>query len=419
MHNDEEQQKKSLLKDMAKKGISNVIKKIPLKYKIIFIAIGGSIIFLLIFIVLIVPMIMGFGEESNSGSSTTLSYIESNSEDNYWWPIGGSEVITDEYGIEYAIGVPTTTLISSEYGEREDYYHDAIDITGGATQYIIAVAAGVVNYVATGCNNNGYSGNMCNGGLGNYIKIDHYNGTTTKYAHLLPDSITVNQGDTVKQGQIIGKMGNSGNSTGQHLHFEIKVSGVNQNPLDYISAEEPRPVTVTSGSGLAEGNEMLAMLQSWEGTGPTNGNNYVVYDDGYGTLTVGHGVTIGYNVQRFKERGIDTTKVVKGTQISKSIVDDIELEIVEEKRASVVNLLINNGISLEEYQIDALTIRMYNVGNVGGFPEKYKIYGISEGLRDNYMLTPVTSNGVYSEGLKRRREAEWNLFYNGIYTYNY
>ena len=431
----EEKKKKSLLKDMAKKGISKKIKAMPLKTKLIIIGvIAGIVFFLLIFIVLTSALIPLLFDDGGNISSSDLAYIETNSEDNYWWPIGGSEVVTDENGIEFAIGTPTTTTITSNYdpnrvliydsdgdgvAESHSSPHYAIDISDGGKHYIIAVAPGVVSTVATGCKNNGSLGDYCNGGYGNYIVIDHHNGSSTTYAHLKPNTITISQGDEVKQGQIIAEMGNSGNSSGQHLHFEIRVNGDRKNPTEYVSGEAPRPITITSGSALANGNPMLAMLQSWEGTGPIDGNNYVVYDDGYGTLTVGHGVTIGYNIERFKEKGIDTSELKKGSKIAKEIVDEIELEILEEQRMSVENLLNSSGISLEEYQIDALVIRMYNVGNVNGFPEKYKTYGNSEGLRDNYMLTPVTSNGVYSEGLKRRREAEWNLFYYGTYTYNY
>ena len=81
-------------------------------------------------------------------------------------------------------------------------------------------------------------------------------------------------------------------------------------------------------------------------------------------------------------------------------------------------MLINNSILLKDYQIDALVIRAYNVGNVDSFPEKYKTYGNTLALYDNYMSTPVIGGGQYLAGLDRRRQAEWNLFYNGIYTFN-
>ena len=81
-------------------------------------------------------------------------------------------------------------------------------------------------------------------------------------------------------------------------------------------------------------------------------------------------------------------------------------------------MLDNNDIDLLDYQIDALLMRRYNVGNVNSFPQNYKLYGDTQELYDNYMKNPVKSNGKYSTGLVRRREAEWNLFHNGIYQLN-
>jgi murein DD-endopeptidase MepM/ murein hydrolase activator NlpD len=71
-----------------------------------------------------------------------------------------------------------------------------------------------------------------NAGYGNHIIIDHGNGFVTLYAHL--NSIFVKQGESVVAGQQIGSVGNTGNSTGPHLHFEIRYQGVPRNPLNYL-----------------------------------------------------------------------------------------------------------------------------------------------------------------------------------------
>ena len=71
-----------------------------------------------------------------------------------------------------------------------------------------------------------------NGGYGCYVIIDHGNGVQTLYGH--HSQLNVAVGDHVVQGQVIGIMGNTGKSTGPHLHFEIRVNGVKQNPLKYI-----------------------------------------------------------------------------------------------------------------------------------------------------------------------------------------
>ena len=396
------------------------------KYLIIGGAIFGIVFFLLIFIVLVPSWLLLLYDNSENSNDSNLVYIESNSEDNYWWPIGGSE-IEELDGIEYATGSPTSTNITSYYGPRESDYHRGIDIgSSGVTDYVIAVAKGIVYKVGTDCDNNGYRNNQCNYGMGNYVVIEHSGGNYTRYAHLRPNSITVSEGDTVNQGQIIGIMGNSGDSSGTHLDFKIFIGGYNvtaSNPLEYISPDNPRPVTIVSGTAstgeITGDNQMLAMLQSWEGGAQyISGDNCIVYDDGYGYLSVGHGVAIGFNTDKFAKRGIDVSTLKAGSKIKKSIVDSIEMELIEEKRASVLSVLSNNGITLEDYQIDALIIRLYNVGNLNNFASNYKKYGNTQSLYDNFMSKPVTSNGVYSDGLVRRRQAEWNLFHNGIYTYN-
>ena len=95
-------------------------------------------------------------------------------------------------------------------------YHGAVDFGSGGIngQPVYAVADG---YVVT-------SENLGNRSYGNYILIAHYNGLYTLYAHGQNGSRTVKTGDTVKQGQQIMKVGNTGNSTGPHLHFEVRKS---------------------------------------------------------------------------------------------------------------------------------------------------------------------------------------------------
>jgi RHS repeat-associated protein len=73
---------------------------------------------------------------------------------------------------------------------------------------------------------------------GNYIEIEHSNGYSTKYGHLADDSITVKKGDSVSTGDQIGLSGNTGGSTGPHLHFEIKHNDTLIDPLPIIKPEE-------------------------------------------------------------------------------------------------------------------------------------------------------------------------------------
>jgi murein DD-endopeptidase MepM/ murein hydrolase activator NlpD len=76
------------------------------------------------------------------------------------------------------------------------------------------------------------AGGGWNGGYGNHVIVDHGNGFVTLYAHL--NSIYVRAGENVARGQHVGSLGNTGNSTGPHLHFEIRYQGVPRNPFSYL-----------------------------------------------------------------------------------------------------------------------------------------------------------------------------------------
>lgn len=69
---------------------------------------------------------------------------------------------------------------------------------------------------------------------GEYIVINHHDGTMTLYGHMLSGSRTVSPGDEVSQGQVIGTVGSTGNSTGPHLHFEVRIGGSPVNPIPYL-----------------------------------------------------------------------------------------------------------------------------------------------------------------------------------------
>jgi murein DD-endopeptidase MepM/ murein hydrolase activator NlpD len=115
-------------------------------------------------------------------------------------------------------------------------YHKGIDIYSqnirGAN--IIAAASGTVILVSNTCTHDygkTYSCG-CGGGYGNYCIIDHGNGYWTLYGH--SEGITVTQGQEVQQGDVLGTVGSTGHSTGPHLHFEVRINGVAQNPSDYV-----------------------------------------------------------------------------------------------------------------------------------------------------------------------------------------
>ena len=117
--------------------------------------------------------------------------------------------------------------ISSHFGNRADPFtgkishHSGVDFAGKLGSDIIAVASGVVTY----------SGDQ--GAYGKIVEITHGHDFKTRYAHNKKN--LVRSGDIVRKGQVIALMGNSGRSTGPHVHFEVYKNGRVSNPAAYIS----------------------------------------------------------------------------------------------------------------------------------------------------------------------------------------
>ncbi len=122
---------------------------------------------------------------------------------------------------------PSCNYVTSVFGMRmhpiynELRMHTGIDIGASYGASVVASDSGTV---ITSKYSSGY---------GNYIVISHGNGVTTLYAHLSSRLVAV--GDDVTQGQVIGKIGSTGASTGPHLHYEVSVNGTRVNPLQYFS----------------------------------------------------------------------------------------------------------------------------------------------------------------------------------------
>lgn len=138
----------------------------------------------------------------------------------------------------YVWPTPDYYYITSYHGEREGLPHRGIDIGNadidGAT--VCSVRDGIVIAVNNSCEHNygkpeGSCG--CGGDFGNYVIISHDGTYSTVYAHMAYATVSV--GDYVQQGQTIGAVGSTGWSTGPHLHFELRVDGIDTDPLDYIS----------------------------------------------------------------------------------------------------------------------------------------------------------------------------------------
>ena len=115
---------------------------------------------------------------------------------------------------------PVQGILTSSFGWRWGRMHEGIDIAVGNGTPVVSSAAGTVIV----------AGWM--GGYGNLVVVDHGNGIATAYAH--NTSVAVGVGQTVAQGQVIAYSGNTGNSTGPHVHFEVRVNGGAVDPLGYL-----------------------------------------------------------------------------------------------------------------------------------------------------------------------------------------
>lgn len=144
---------------------------------------------------------------SSSNDSDFGSIIATDS--TFRWPLNVSGTITSSFGYRDA---PTAGASS---------YHKGIDIAVPSGTAVVAAGSGTITTAAY------------QSAAGNYIMVYHGNSTYTVYMHL--SSIHVSVGQTVSQGEVIGYSGNTGVSTGPHLHFGVNVNGSYVNPLNYVS----------------------------------------------------------------------------------------------------------------------------------------------------------------------------------------
>ena len=117
----------------------------------------------------------------------------------------------------------TFTVITSRFGSRSGSYHTGLDVATDSGTPIHAVASGTVTEAGW------------DGSYGYKVAIDHGNGVETWYAHC--SEIYVSVGDIVETGDTISAVGSTGNSTGPHLHLEVRIDGVAQDPQNYLYDE--------------------------------------------------------------------------------------------------------------------------------------------------------------------------------------
>ncbi len=147
-------------------------------------------------------------KKSISGSLSTSSNSTYTGNGQFCWP------------------APSYTRISSPYGWRlhpiykTNKYHSGVDLAAPGGSNILAAESGTVKFAGW------------NGGYGNCLIIDHGGGITTLYGHA--SKLCVSKGQYVSKGEIVAKVGTTGNSTGNHLHFEVMINGQTTDPMTYI-----------------------------------------------------------------------------------------------------------------------------------------------------------------------------------------
>lgn len=145
---------------------------------------------------------------------------------------GGTTIINgkpSEYGYIFPVaGLTLSNINNKNYPSYRG--HTGVDVNINVVgRSVVAVKSGTVVTSRALRNSDGSYRSY-----GEYIVINHHDGTMTLYAHMLSGSRTVQKGQTVEQGQVIGTVGSTGNSTGPHLHFEVRKNGVCVNPLPYL-----------------------------------------------------------------------------------------------------------------------------------------------------------------------------------------
>ena len=118
------------------------------------------------------------------------------------------------------LGWPLSGQLTSHFGQRSSGFHSGLDIAAPWGSPVYAAESGQVVFA-------GWSG-----GYGNLIRIVHGGDVVTFYGHL--SKISVSVGQQVRRGQLVGHVGSTGNSTGSHLHFEVRINGDPQNPMRYL-----------------------------------------------------------------------------------------------------------------------------------------------------------------------------------------
>ena len=380
----------------------------------------------------------------------------------FWWPIGSKET-TVENGKTFASGSPEiphgTHVVRggrSKGWSTQDHLKttgEALDISSagaGDNHYnIISMAKGTVErandgYPSTGPNDD-------NGGMGNCVYVRYPNNILVRYMHMYPGSITVKAGDTVDYGQVIGKMGNSGQSYGTHLHIDMWIGAENssggQDVAAYLDATDPRPSERRARSFTDDANVQLAhdYIAQWEFVtaykylytneydnsyekdftirmGITKDKKYFKCFEDYGlnngTRNFGFGILhyqngVYNNVALYAKYGVNIKEEKYknvGTLLDVDIVEKVAMDIIANNRNYIIKTAKNAGVTFNDNQLNALTYLAHKApAYIPRVVNAYKQYGDTETFA-NYCwnIYGVTQYKDWTSAL-------WNVFHNGVY----
>ena len=139
---------------------------------------------------------------------------------------------------------PTAGTVTSGFGPREGTLHAGVDLAGPRDSPVYAAAGGIVVTAACTSSYCDRDGNLNLAGYGNLVELDHGGGVTTRYAHL--SAYTVAAGQRVSAGALLGFQGSTGNSTGVHLHFEVRLDGASVDPVPWLADRGVDPHAATT-----------------------------------------------------------------------------------------------------------------------------------------------------------------------------
>ena len=255
---------------------------------------------------------------------------------------------------------PGNTRISSPFGPRKaptagaSTNHKGIDIPGPSNSQIVATKGGKVSQTVSG-----------SASAGNYVVIDHDGGYRSRYLHL--NSYSVKTGDSVNQGDQIGKMGNTGIGTGTHLHFEIHENGTPVDPQKYVDPSNSKANSGSSDSNKLPNTEDLEVVSENYGIALAEGNVHPASFSAY--IPTGNPTANGEKTDPSKNTCAAPSEVPFGTKIK--VMDtgtdkDGQIYTVNDRGGGIK---IKNGV----YYIDLLVANMSEATKFGRRSGKVEI----------------------------------------------